>query len=59
MPYSNSVLQDLVEGGGGGVNCNKQGRSPRSRHEVARGWDREGGGCPPPQMERKWKSENA
>ena len=44
MPYSNSVLQDLVEapgggggGGGGGVNCNKQERSPRSRDEVARG----------------------
>ena len=37
MPYSNSVLQDLVEGGGVGVNCNKQGRSPRSRHAVARG----------------------
>ena len=35
------------KGGGGGVNCNKQGRSSRSRHKVARGWDREGGGCPP------------
>ena len=39
MPiFSNSVLQDFW---GDGVNCNKQGRSPRSRHEVARG---EGGG---------------
>ena len=47
MPYSNSVLQDLVEGGGG-VNCNKQGRSPRSRHEVGRGGTGRGGGSPSP-----------
>ena len=65
MPYSNSVLQDLVEappppppppgwgGGGGCVNCNKQERSPRSRHEVARGWDREGVGEGVPL--RRWK----
>ena len=46
MPYSNSVLQNLVEVRG--VNCNKQGQSPRSRHEVARGGTgRGGGGCPP------------
>ena len=41
MPYSNSVLQDLVEAPRGCVNCNKEGRSPRSSHEVAKG-DREG-----------------
>ena len=41
-----SKCQDLVEGGGG-VNCNKHGRSPRSRHKVARGWEG-GGGAPSP-----------
>ena len=45
MPYSNSVLQDFVEAPRGVcVNCNKQGQSPRSRHEMARGTGR---GLPP------------
>ena len=46
------------------MNCNKQGRSSRSMHEVARGGTVRvgqgvGHGVPPPQMERKWKSGNA
>ena len=39
---------------GEGVNCNKQGRSPRSRHEVARGEGvGQGGGGGPPSPDGK------
>ena len=47
-------------GGGGGVNCHKQGRSPYARHEGATGGGGggQGGGFPPSPSGRKWKSGN-
>ena len=41
----------------GGVNCHKQGLSPCSRHEVARGGVGQGGGVPPPHMEENGNQE--
>ena len=55
----NESVADPGFDGRGGENSHKQGRSPVSRHKVESGGGTGRRGVPPPQMERKWKLENA